>query len=105
MRPTALFKSDLKTVSPKAGSRVSGQGLELKWNEYPDAAYYRFSLYATEQGVTSPYINERVEGTSFTLDKPMPKGTYRWELEAYNADDQKLSENDDNTKFTITDGQ
>lgn len=105
VRPTSLFKSDLKTINPKAGSKVSGQGLELKWNDYPAAAYYKFSLYATEPGVTSPYINERVEGTSFTLDKPMPKGTYRWELEAYNDADQKLSENDDNTKFTITDGQ
>ena len=105
VRDTALFKNDLKTLSPKSGSKVSGQGLELTWNAYPDAAYYKFSLYATEQGVTSPYINERVDGTTFTLDKPMPKGTYRWELEAYNDDNQKLSENDDNIKFTITDGQ
>jgi hypothetical protein len=102
--PTSLFKDDLKTLTPKSGSKVSGQGLELKWNEYPDAAYYKFSLYATEPGVTSPYINERVDGTSFTLEKPMPKGTYRWEVEAYNDDGQKLSENDDNIKFTITDG-
>jgi hypothetical protein len=99
-----LFKSDLKTLAPKAGAKVSGQGLELKWDAYPDAAYYKFSLYATEPGVTSPYINERVDGASFTLEKPMPKGTYRWELEAYNGDDQKLSENSNDIKFTITDG-
>jgi hypothetical protein len=105
VNPTSLFKSDLKTLTPKAGSKVSGQGLELKWDAYPEAAYYKFSLYATEPGVTSPYINERVDGTSFTLEKPMPKGTYRWELEAYNGDGQKLSENDDDIKFTITDGQ
>jgi hypothetical protein len=104
VNPTSLFKSDLKSVSPKAGSKVSGQGLELKWDAYPEAAYYKFSLYATDPGVTSPYINERVDGTSFTLEKPMPKGTYRWELEAYNGDGQKLSENDDDIKFTITDG-
>jgi hypothetical protein len=104
VNPTSLFKSDLKSLTPKAGSKVSGQGLELKWDAYPDAAYYKFSLYATEPGVTSPYINERVDGTSFTLEKPMPKGTYRWELEAYNGDGQKLSENDDDIKFTITDG-
>jgi hypothetical protein len=104
VNPANLFKDDLKTLTPKSGSKVSGQGLELKWNEYPDAAYYKFSLYATEPGITSPYINERVDGTSFTLEKPMPKGTYRWEVEAYNDDGQKLSENDDNIKFTITDG-
>jgi hypothetical protein len=105
VNPTSLFKSDLKSLSPKAGSKVSGQGLELKWDAYPDAAYYKFSLYATDAGVTSPYINERVDGTSFTLEKPMPKGTYRWQLEAYNGDDQKLAENADDIKFTITDGQ
>ncbi len=104
VNPTSLFKSDLKTLSPKAGSKVSGQGLELTWQPYPDAAYYKFSLYATEPGVTSPYINERVEGASFTLEKPMPKGTYRWEIQAFNDDDQKLAENDDDIKFTITDG-
>jgi hypothetical protein len=101
---TNLFKSDLKTLSPKAGSKVSGQGLELKWDAYPDAAYYKFSLYATDSGVTSPYINERVDGTSFTLEKPMPKGTYRWEIQAFNESNQKLAENDDDIKFTITDG-
>jgi hypothetical protein len=104
VNPTSLFKDDLKTLTPKSGSKVSGQGLELKWNAYPEAAYYKFSLYATEPGVTSPYINERVDGTSFTLEKPMPKGTYRWEVEAYNDDGQKLSENDNDIKFTITDG-
>lgn len=105
VRDSALFKNDLKTISPKAGSKVSGQGLELTWNEYPDAAYYKFSLYATGPGVTSPYINQRVDGNSFTLDKPMPRGEYRWELEAYNDDNEKLAENDDNIRFTITDGQ
>ena len=105
VRPTSLFKSDLKTTSPKAGSKVSGQGLELKWEPYPDASYYKFSLYATETGVTSPYINVRVDDTTYTLDKPMPKGTYRWEVEAYNGDDQKLAENSDDIKFTIIDGQ
>lgn len=102
--PTNLFKSDLKLLNPKAGAKVSAQNLELKWDAYPDAAYYKFSIYAEEAGVTSPYINERVEATSFGLDKPMPKGTYRWQVTAYNDSDQKLSESDNNIKFTITDG-
>src|ERR1043165_10301530 len=42
--PTHLFKSDLQVVNPKAGSTVSGDHLELKWQPYPDAAYYKFSL-------------------------------------------------------------
>jgi hypothetical protein len=104
VRPTNLFKTDLKLTSPKAGSKVSAQGLELKWQEYPDAAYYKFSLYPTDSSVTSPYINERVEGTTFAADKPLPKGEYRWQMEAYNGDDQKLAESGKDVKFTVTDG-
>jgi hypothetical protein len=104
VRPTHLFKSDLKLTSPKAGSKVSAQGLELKWQEYADAAYYKFSLFPTDSSVTSPYINQRVEGTSFAADKPLPKGEYRWQMEAYNGDDQKLAESGRDFKFTVTDG-
>src|SRR5687767_13445365 len=104
VRPTNLFKTDLKQVSPKAGSKVSAQGLELKWEAYPDAAYYKFSLYPTDSSVTSPYINERVDGTSFAAVKPLPKGEYRWQMDAYNAADQKLAEGGRDIKFTVTDG-
>ena len=99
--PTHLFKSDLKLLNPKAGAKVSAQNLELKWDPYPDAAYYKFSIFAEEASVTSPYINERLEGTSFAIDKPMEKGTYRWEVNAYNSEDRKLAESSNDIKFTI----
>ena len=104
VRATNLFKSDLKLLSPKAGAKVSAQGLELKWQEYPDAAYYKFSLFPTDSSVTSPYINERVEGTTFAAVKPLPKGEYRWQMDAYNDADQKLAESGRDIKFTVTDG-
>jgi hypothetical protein len=100
--PINLFKSDLKTVNPKAGAKVAAQGLEVKWEPYPDAAYYKFSIFAEDASVTSPYINERVEATSFALDKPLQKGTYRWQVGAFNKDDRKLSESANDIKFTIT---
>jgi hypothetical protein len=99
--PINLFKSDLKTVNPKAGSKVAAQDLELKWESYPDAAYYKFSTYAEDSSVTSPYINERVEGTSFTVNKPLPKGIYRFQVTAFNKDDRKISESSDDIKFTV----
>ena len=101
--PTSLFKGDLKLLNPKPGSKV-GQNLELKWQEYPDAAYYKFSLFSEDSKITSPYINERSEGTSFVLEKPMPKGSYRIEIEAFNGDDRKLSETSTDLKMTVTDG-
>jgi len=104
VQPSSIFKGDLKLVSPKAGAKVSAQGLELKWDAYPDAAYYKFSVYPEEMSATAPYVNERVEATSFAVDKPLQKGTYRWQVEAYNGDDQKLSESARDIKFTVTDG-
>jgi len=99
--PTHLFKGDLKTINPKAGSTVSGQELELQWEAYPDAAYYKFSLHPDHHLVTPPYTNERVEATSFKVIKPLEKGTYRWKVEAYNSADRKLSETNDDINFTI----
>ena len=103
VRPSHLFKSDLKVLNPKAGSKVSAQGLELKWQEYPEAAYYKLSLYPSDMSVTSPYIGQRVEGATFPADKPLPKGEYRIQLEAFNGSDQKLAESARDIKFTVTD--
>lgn len=102
VRPTNLFKSDLKVLNPKAGSKVSAQGLELKWQDYPEAAYYKLSLYPSDTSVTSPYIGQRIEAATFPLDKPLPKGEYRIQLEAYNGSDQKIAECADDLKFTVT---
>ena len=96
-----LFKNDLKTLNPRAGAKVNSEGLELKWDSYGDAAYYKFSIYADDSSISSPYINERVEATSIVLDKPLEKGTYRWQVTAFNKDDRKLSESADDMKFTI----
>ena len=99
--PTHLFKGDLKVSNPKAGSTVSGQDLELRWDAYPDAAYYKFTLYPDNHQITPPYMNERVDGASFTVNKPLEKGTYRYKVEAFNGSDKKLSETPDDIRFTI----
>jgi hypothetical protein len=99
--PTHLFKGDLQVVNPKSGSTVSAQDLELKWDAYPDAAYYKFTLYPDNHQITPPYLNERVDAASFKVNKPLEKGTYRYKVEAYNSSDKKLSETSDDIKFTI----
>jgi len=99
--PTHLFKGDVQVVNPKAGSTVSGQDLELKWQAYPDAAYYKFTLYPDSHQITPPYLNERVEAATFKVNKPLEKGTYRFKIEAFNKGDKKLSETPDDIKFTI----
>jgi hypothetical protein len=99
--PTHLFKGDLKVVNPKAGSTVSAQDLELKWDAYPDAAYYKFTIYPENHQITPPYMNERVETATFKVNKSLEKGTYRYKVEAFNGSDKKLSETPDDIRFTI----
>jgi hypothetical protein len=104
---TNLFKGDLKLQNPKAGAKIGGSGIEVKWDAYPDAAYYKFSIYADSSSgaeTNYDYINKRVEGTSYALDKPLAPGEYSCKVVAYNANDIKLSESGDDIKFTVTGG-
>ena len=101
VKATHLFKSDLKLLNPKAAEKISTETPDLKWESYPDAAYYKLSVHANDHLVESPYIDKRIDGTSFSVDKPLQKGTYRWKVEAYNSDDRKLSESADDIEFTV----
>lgn len=104
---TSLFKSDLKLLAPKAGAKVAGNDIEIKWEAYPDAAYYKFSIHAdSASGATTEYdyINKRVDGTSFVLDKPLSPGSYSCQVVAFNSNDVKLSESADDIKFTVAGG-
>lgn len=102
---TNLFKQDLKLVNPKAGAKIAGNNIEVKWDAYPDAAYYKFSIFAdSSSGATTEYdyINKRVDGLSYVLDKPLSPGSYTCRVEAYNGSDIKLSQSADDIKFTVT---
>ncbi|PYT01823.1 MAG: hypothetical protein DMF63_03020 [Acidobacteria bacterium] len=96
-----LFKNDLKLVSPKAGSRIAGDGIEVKWEPYTDAAYYKFSIHADTGETEYDFINKRVDDTSYVLDKPLKPGSYRIEVDAFTANDRKLAQSSDDIKFTV----
>lgn len=101
---THLFKNDLKVTSPKASSKLAPENIEVKWDAYPDAAYYKLSVFAdTSTGAEPPYdfINKRVDDVSLTLDQPLKPGGYNIKLEAYNGNDRKLAQNSNDLKFTV----
>ncbi len=61
------------------------------WNSYPDAAYYLFSIYDDQFDVVLE--NKRVDGTEFVLEEEtLVTCSYYWTVEAYNADDAKISQ-------------
>ncbi len=105
---THLFKSDIKLVSPKSGAKVPAEGLEVKWDAYPDAAYYKVSLFAdTASGAKAnyDYINKRVDGESMAVETPLEPGTYSCRIDAFNANDRKLAQTPDDLSFTVTGGK
>jgi hypothetical protein len=102
---THLFKNDLKLLNPKAGSKIGANNIEVKWESYTDAAYYKFSIYAdisTQAKTEYDYINKRVDGLSYVLDKPLSPGSYTCKVEAYNGNDIKLAQSSSDIKFTVT---
>jgi hypothetical protein len=102
---TNLFKNDLKLLSPKAGSKVGPDGMEVKWAAYPDAAYYKFSIHADASGggeTEFDYIDKRVDGLSYALDKPLKPGVYSCTVTAYNGNDIKLAASAGDMEFTVT---
>ncbi|MCU1264078.1 MAG: hypothetical protein JWM21_396 [Acidobacteria bacterium] len=102
---TNLFKNNLKLLNPKAGAKIGPADIELKWDAYPDAAYYKFSIYAdSTSGAKTEYdyINKRVDGVSYALDKPLAPGAYRCKIEAFNGNDIKLAQSSDDINFTVT---
>ena len=101
---THLFKNDLKLATPKSGSKVAPEGLEVKWDAYPDAAYYKLSIYAdSTTSAEAPYdfIGKRVDDVSVVLDKPLKPGSYNPKVEAYNSSDRKLAQTSNDIKFTV----
>ncbi len=101
---THLFKSDLKLVSPKAGAKINAADIEVKWDEYPDAAYYKLSVHAdskTGAETDLDYVNKRIDGSSYVLDKPLKAGSYTARVDAFNASDIKLSQSATDIKFTV----
>ena len=84
---------------------MPGSNIEVKWESYPDAAFYKFSIYAdttTGAEVNYDYISKRVDGLSFALEKPLTPGSYTCKVEAYNANEVRLATTGSDIKFTVT---
>lgn len=98
---TNLFKSDLKLSEPKANASVAGTDLKIKWESYPGATYYKLNLNPSEYDADSTISGERVEGTEYPVTKALKPGKYSITIDAYNADDIKLSELKDRVVFSV----
>ena len=97
---TNLFKSDLKVQNPKPKTAVNGRELEIKWDAYPDAAYYGIELL--NYGSRNTFRNAgKIEATSYRFEQPLTDGGYRLRIAAYNIIGTKLSDNGEGLDFTV----
>lgn len=103
--PSHIYKFDMKGQSPKQGAKIDAKDLEIKWNPYENAKYYKVSMYSKNPKVGAPFTGEEVEGESYKVDKDLTNGDYRVTIEAYNANDSKLAQLDKDLEFTVTGGK
>lgn len=89
---TNLFKDDLKILSPQKNARADAKNLEIKWEAYPDAAYYKLTLSPKNYDAASSVAEDRIEAASYKVEKSLKSGEYALRLSAYNANDVKLAE-------------
>lgn len=95
----SIFKLDLKSVSPKSETVVKESKPELKWEAYPDAAYYKITMYP-EKG-DAVFSGKKIEDTKYTPEDELQDCKYRLKVEAYSKDDIKIAEINDELKFTV----
>lgn len=100
-KATDLFKSDMKVIEPRGNASVDGSNLTVKWEAYPDAAYYRLNVLPAEYDAESSISNAEVDTNQYTVEKILKPGKYSISLTAFNADRVKLSELKDVIVFTV----
>lgn len=104
VRDTNLFKADLKIQNPKAGGKMTGKDFELKWDAYPQAAYYKVSVLPDDYASGSSFSQEKVAPNMFKPIEPLKSGKYRIKVEAFNDGDVKLADNGDYLEINVIDG-
>ena len=97
---TTLFKSDLKVLHPNSKAKADGQNLEISWEADPDAASYSIELLQFSGSVH--HLNgERTKANSYKVEKPLPDGSYRVRVEAFNLSGIKLAQAGNGVEFSI----
>jgi hypothetical protein len=89
-----LFKSDLKTTAPKKDSTVPAGPVEIKWEPYPDASYYKYTLSTDGDYIPDApsYYEVRADHPDITTDKPLLPAKYGLKIQALNTNGVKLAE-------------
>jgi hypothetical protein len=94
-----IFKLDVKLLEPTNGSKVTEAEVPLDWDDYPEADYYKVSLYPDEGDAI--LIEKRVNESSLRVDLLPVNCGYRWSVEAFNSDRVKIAETAEQFDFVV----
>jgi hypothetical protein len=94
-----IFKLDVKLLEPTNGSKVAGDEALLDWNDYPEADYYKVSMYPDEGDAI--LIDKRVNESGLQVDLLPVSCGYRWSVEAFNSDRIKIAETAEQFDFVV----
>lgn len=97
-----IFKLDLKPTTPSNGEKVAADEVQLDWDDYENADYYKVSLYPEEGDAI--LVDKRVNESSILADLLPVNCGYRWGVEAFNSDRIKIAETAEQFDFVV-DGQ
>lgn len=94
-----IFKLDVKLLEPTNGSKVARDEVSLDWNDYPEADYYKVSMYPDEGDAI--LIEKRVNESSLRVDLLPVNCGYRWSVEAFNSNRIKIAETAEQFDFVV----
>lgn len=93
-------RTDLFITSPKEDERLDGVARPtIKWEPYPDAAYYELTFHGGRMG--SIIHRMKLTETSFTLDRDLQTCDYSFDIEVFNASGTVIAEYDGWRNFEI----
>ncbi|GJM41260.1 MAG: hypothetical protein DHS20C20_15420 [Ardenticatenaceae bacterium] len=94
-----IFKLDVKLLEPRNGGDVAGEEVLLKWQAYPDADYYKVSMYPDEGDAI--LIEKRSNEPSLPADLLSVSCGYRWSVEVFNSERIKIAETAEDFDFVV----
>ncbi|WP_420644610.1 carboxypeptidase-like regulatory domain-containing protein [Candidatus Leptofilum sp.] len=94
-----IFKLDVKLQDPPNGSKVAGEEVLLDWQDYPNAEYYKVTMYPNEGDAV--LIDKRSNESSLRADLLPVSCGYRWSVEVFNSDRVKIAETAEDFDFVV----
>jgi hypothetical protein len=95
-----IYKLDLKITSPKSESVLKDSKPVLTWDSYPEASYYKITLHPEKGDFI--FLNSKIEDTKKQVTDDLVDCKYDLKVEAYNSNDIKIAESNENLKFTVS---